>query len=109
MLHHRKEKMRQTLIKLLALYMSLTENKSKRSVWVRPIFTVEQRFLQGDSNNLIPMLKTTDEPLHFNYLRVDSTTFEELFLLVGPYLETSKYSRANCISYKATNLLEVFG
>ncbi|KMQ86860.1 nuclease harbi1 [Lasius niger] len=33
------------------------------------------------------MLKTTDEPLHFNYLRVDSTIFEELFLLVGPHLE----------------------
>lgn len=87
MLHHRKEKLRQTLIKLLVLYMNLSEKKSKRSVWVRPIFTVEQRLLQGDSDNLIPMLKTTDEPLHFNYLRVDSTIFEELILLVGPHIE----------------------
>ncbi|EZA47532.1 hypothetical protein X777_16214 [Ooceraea biroi] len=32
------------------------------------------------------MLKITDKPLHFNYLRMDSTIFEELFLLVGPHL-----------------------
>ncbi|EZA49061.1 hypothetical protein X777_12664, partial [Ooceraea biroi] len=37
--------------------MSLSKQKSKRNVWVRPIFTVEQRFRQ------------------------------ELFLLVGPHLE----------------------
>lgn len=54
---------------------------------MKPIFTVEQWFLQGDSHNLISMLKTTDEPLHFNYLRMDSTIFKELFLLVGTHLE----------------------
>ncbi|KYN16078.1 hypothetical protein ALC57_11687 [Trachymyrmex cornetzi] len=86
-MHYRKEKIRLTLIKLYSIYVALSERKSKRSVWVRPIYSVEQRFRQGDSNNLVTMLRATDPSLHFNYLRMDVGTFEHFLSIVGPGIE----------------------
>lgn len=83
-----KEKVRLTLIKLLTMYVILSKKeKKKRSMWVRPIYTVEQRSLQGDSDNLVVMLRTNDHSLYFNYFRMDVDTFDELLTIVGPVIE----------------------
>lgn len=87
MASYRKRKIWRSLIKLFSIYTALTENKIKRSVWVRPIYSVEQRFRQGDSDNLIVMLKTTDPALYFNFLRMNANIFEDLFSIVGPGIE----------------------
>jgi len=92
MLNYKKEKIRLTLLKLLALHTVLSEhNKSKRSIWVRPIYTVEQRRLQGDSDNLIKLLETN--ALYFNYLRMDINTFEYLLSIVGSEIQKQYFIR----------------
>ncbi|XP_018365221.1 PREDICTED: uncharacterized protein LOC108762645 [Trachymyrmex cornetzi] len=61
----------------------MSKKKVQRSVWVRPIYTVEQRLLQEDSDNLVTML-ITDPSLYFNYFRMQVDIFDKLFTLVGP-------------------------
>ncbi|XP_025986035.2 protein ANTAGONIST OF LIKE HETEROCHROMATIN PROTEIN 1-like [Solenopsis invicta] len=111
MMKYRKEKMRLTLIKLYSIYVALTEKKSKRSIWVKPIYSVQQRFRQGDSDNLIAMLRTTDHSLYFNYLRMDVNTFEYLLSIVGPGIKKqinikepiASYTRLQiCLRYLAS-------
>lgn len=87
MFHYRKGKIRLALVKLLLLYTKLSKEKSKRRMWVRPIYSIKQRFLQGDSDNLVNMLRMTDPSLYFNYLRMDTSIFEDLLLIVGPGIE----------------------
>jgi len=79
-MQYKKEKVRLTLIKLYSIYVALSEkNSHKRSVWVRPIYSAEQRFRQGDNNNLVTMLRETDHSFYFNYLRMDVNIFEHVF------------------------------
>ncbi|XP_018313447.1 uncharacterized protein [Mycetomoellerius zeteki] len=99
MMHYRKEKIRLTLLKLYSIYVALSKRKSKRSVWVRPIYSVEQRFRQCDSNNLVTMLRATDPSLHFNYLRMDVGTFEHLLSIVGPGIEKQTNIREPIVSH----------
>lgn len=99
MMQYRKEKVRLTLLKLYSVYVALSKKKSKRSVWVRPIYSIEQRFHQGDSDNLITMLRETDHSLHFNYLRMDIDTFEHLLSIVGPGIEKKTHIRKPIASY----------
>lgn len=99
MIQYRKEKVRLTLMKLYSIYVALSEKKSKRNVWVKPIYTVQQRFLQGDSENLITMLRATEHSLHFNYLRMDVDTFEHLLSIVGPGIEKEANIREPIASY----------
>jgi len=84
---YRKEKLRKILLRLNGVFVCLKEKKSNRSVWVRPIYSVEQRFYQGDSDNLLITLRTTDPALHFNYLRINVDIFDKLLSIVGPELE----------------------
>lgn len=93
MLPYRKKKVRSTLTKLFILYEIISKKKIQRSVWVRPIYTVEQRFLQGDSNNLVTMLRTTDPSLYFNYFRMQVDIFDKLFVLVGSKIEKEYFIR----------------
>lgn len=84
---YRKEKLRQTLLKLYGIYIVMSNRMKGRSMWVRPIFTVEERLLQGDSDNLVKKLKSTDHALYFNYLRMTSDIFDELLEIVGPRIK----------------------
>ena len=81
----RREELRIILAKLLLLHHKMPEKF--RSIWVRPIYTVLERRLQGDSDNLVETLKNTDPALFFNYLRMSPVIFEELLTIVKPKLE----------------------
>jgi len=96
----RKEKIKLTLIKLLTMHVIVSDKKKqKRSMWVRPIYSVQQRSLQGDSDNLILMLRTNDHSLHFNYLRMDVNIFDELLAIVGPVIEKQMVVREPIPAY----------
>lgn len=82
--------------KLLGLYiiykkMVQRENdrkeKPKRIFWVRPIFMPERRFLQGASDNLIPEMLVSNDPIYCNFLRLSPVLFEKLLEIVGPRIE----------------------
>ncbi|XP_018575037.1 protein ALP1-like [Anoplophora glabripennis] len=74
---------------LYVIYKRLKNKISVSKVWVRPAYTVEQRLLQGDSDNLLVLLKT-DRSMYFNYLRMNVETFEALHTLVRPVIEKKK-------------------
>lgn len=64
---HRKIGKR-NIVKLIMLWKHLVEqkrNKENQRTWVRPIFTELQRYLQGDSNNLIVEMQLQDEDICF--------------------------------------------
>lgn len=84
------EEMRQKLLKLYLLYrrMKMREEQNiQRRIWVRPIFTVRQRMLQGASNNLIKEMENSDPDKFIEYLRMDSSTFNELLNLIKLKIE----------------------
>ena len=99
MLQYQKEKIRIALVKLWLLYTKLSKQKSKRRMWVRPIYSIEQRFSQGDSDNLVNMLRMTDPSLYFNYLRMEASIFKDLLLIVGPGIEKQLNIREPIASY----------
>lgn len=59
----------------------------KRKFWVRPIFTLERRFLQGASNNLIPEMLNSEDKKYCNFLRLPPMLFEKLLEIVRPKIE----------------------
>ena len=59
----KKQELRRVILTLLLIYRRTPKNK--RKLWVRPIFTVEQRLLQGDSHNLVKLLENTDPTMYF--------------------------------------------
>lgn len=64
----------------------LNEEKSKRTrkFWVSPIFTTQQRLLQGASNNLVKEMEIGDTEKYNNYFRMDPMVMEKLLVLIGP-------------------------
>lgn len=51
-------------------------------IWVRSIFNEEKRFQQGDSNNLIKEMATSDHDKYLEYLRMNTDAFTELLQLI---------------------------
>lgn len=82
-----KEKLRHKILKIYALYtivINEEKSKKKRQFWVRPIFTVERRLLQGASDNLVREIEIQDKEKYVNYFRMDSIIFQKLLELIGP-------------------------
>jgi len=74
-----QETLYRKILLLYALYEILrSEGKEKqRQFWVRPIFTVHRRFLQGDSENLVKEMEL-DETKFRNYFRMDLITLKKI-------------------------------
>ncbi|XP_051156735.1 uncharacterized protein LOC127278859 [Leptopilina boulardi] len=67
---------------------------SVRRFWVRPIFSAERRYQQGDSDNLLKELREDeDHEKYFTYLRVLPNIFEQLHELVQPIIEKQQVVR----------------
>lgn len=83
-----KEIRRKNLVKIILLYHLLRKkekNKEKRpKIWVRPIFTEENRFFQGDSDNLIREMTNNDPKKYIEYLRMTEKSYNELLKLLAP-------------------------
>lgn len=81
------------LLKLYIIYKKMVQHenavkkKQKKKFWVRPIFTLERRFLQGASDNLIPEMLNYNDMKYYNLLRVTPMLFEKLLEIVGPKIE----------------------
>ncbi|XP_024889713.1 protein ALP1-like, partial [Temnothorax curvispinosus] len=52
--------------------------------WVRPIFSVQKRYQQGDSDNLIKEIINTDPDKYFEYFRMNIDVFNKLLELIEP-------------------------
>jgi len=76
------------VIRMFTIYLKLkrleSAKKQKRKCWVRPIFRLERRRLQGASNNLVLEMQLNDPDKYFNYFRMSPETFQRLLALVGP-------------------------
>lgn len=82
-----KNNLRRKIKKLYLLYIIALKEENyikKRQFWVRPLFTVRRRLLQGASDNLVKEMETEDKEKVINYFRMDSIIFQTLLQLVGP-------------------------
>lgn len=81
-----RQKLHRKIVKLYILYYisKKKENKRERRYWVRPIFIVQKRLLQGASENLIKEMQKQDVEKYIDYFRLPPQLFEELLKLVGP-------------------------
>ncbi|KAJ8668433.1 hypothetical protein QAD02_010096 [Eretmocerus hayati] len=96
MLQYEKEDLRRRLLYLLGLYdtmVKVTECTRNRTMWTRPVFSEEERLRQGDSSNLIELLRRTDSELYYNYLRMSYPLFQELLNLVSPLIKKQRAVR----------------
>lgn len=84
-----KQELRRKIVKLYSLYI-ITErnenNKKKRKYWVRRIFSIERRFQQGASENLVKEMLAEDTEKYVDYFRMAPQLFEALLTLVGPVI-----------------------
>jgi len=82
-----QETLHRKILFLYVLYEVVrSEEKDKqRQLWVRPIFTVHRRFLQGDNENLAKEMEL-DETKFRNYFRMDLIKLKKLLELVGPLI-----------------------
>ncbi|KYN27949.1 hypothetical protein ALC57_02648 [Trachymyrmex cornetzi] len=82
---------------MFTIYLKLKRlknaKKQKRKCWVRPIFRLERRRLQGASDNLVREMQLNDPDKYFNYFRMSSETFRRLLALVGPLITKQEYIR----------------
>lgn len=68
--------------------------RKKRSCWVRPYYITRSE--TGAHHNIVETLceSSLNDPLLFKkYMRMSSTQFEELLLLVGPKIKKQTYIR----------------
>lgn len=68
-----QEELRRKIFKLYALYITVINeenSKKNRQCWVRSIFTVQRRILQGASDNLVQEMDTEDKEKFVNYFRM---------------------------------------
>lgn len=63
------------------------KSNEKRKYWVRSIFSVERRSLQGASENLVKEMMIEDVEKYMDYFRMPPQLFEMLLKLVGPVIE----------------------
>lgn len=98
--------------------------KRKKKFWVHPYF--KDRNSSGAFANIFDSLRDVDDEILFmKYMRMKSTQFEELLLLVGPLIEketvvrepisaamrlviTLRYILCNQILHKCSYLLIIF-
>lgn len=86
----------QKLLKLYLLYRRMKKREKEsiqRRFWVRPIFTMRQRMLQGASNNLIKEMEISDPDKYIEYLRMDVSRFNELLNLIKPKIKKQQAVR----------------
>lgn len=86
----------QKLLKLYLLYRKMKKREKEsiqRRFWVRPIFTMRQRMLQGASNNLIKEMEISDPDKYIEYLRMDISRFNELLNLIKPKIKKQQAIR----------------
>ena len=76
--------------RLIALTLLEMEN-NQRTHWVRKLWQTREE--QGHYNNLIQEMRLHDHSMHFNYLRMLPSTFDDLLRLIGPTLvkKTSRF------------------
>lgn len=89
--------LQQNIAKLYVVYKLLLQQEqtrtSGRSVWVREIFTEEQRLLQGVSTNLIKEMRRSDTKKFANFLRMSPDTFDKLLAIVEPLIRKQNVVR----------------
>ncbi|XP_067216735.1 uncharacterized protein [Linepithema humile] len=85
---HQRKLTYNRVIYMFTIYLKLkrleSAKKQKRKCWVRPIFQLERRRLQGASDNLVLEMQLNDSDKYFNYFRMSPETFQRLLVLVGP-------------------------
>jgi len=64
-----------------------------RKFWVHPIFSYENRLLQGASDNLVKELQFHNNSQFFNYFRMNVEIYQELLNLVEPLIAKQEYIR----------------
>lgn len=79
------------LRKLIAIWLLIKKNKRNqrpavRKFWVHPIFSYENRLLQGASDNLVKELQFHNDNQFFNYFRMNMKMYQELLTLVEPLI-----------------------
>lgn len=82
-----QQELHRKIFKMYALYiivLSEENSEKEREFWVRPIFTVHRRLLQGASDNLVKEMESEDKEKFVNYFRMDPIILHELLKLVGP-------------------------
>lgn len=57
-----------------------------RTKWVSEIFSTEKRLLQGASENLIEEMRQYDQEKFYNFLRMPPHLFDELLMILEPYI-----------------------
>lgn len=82
-------------MKMYQIYLKLkkSEKRSRRSCWVREIFTTEQRYIQGSSNNLVAEMRSHDRKKFINFVRMCPETFDLLLYKVEPYIRKQNLCR----------------
>lgn len=79
------------LRKLIATWLLMKKNNRNqrsavRKFWVHPIFSYENRLLQGASDNLVKELQFHNDSQFFNYFRMNVEMYQELLNLVEPLI-----------------------
>ncbi|XP_071574589.1 uncharacterized protein [Temnothorax nylanderi] len=77
------------ILKLFVIWklMVLQEENARHRIWLRPIFRERQRLFQGASENLVREMEFQDHEMFYNYTRMSREMFDELMVIVGPFIE----------------------
>ena len=67
-----------------AIALLLVQQNKHRSTWVNDLW--KERESKGHYHNLVQEMRLKDHSIHFNYLRMLPSTFDDLLHLVGPSL-----------------------
>lgn len=70
---------------------SVLNKRKKRKFWVRPYYL--DRLNTGAFCNIFSQLSVTDPMLFKKYMRMSTSQFEALFLMVRPIIEKKKFIR----------------
>lgn len=79
-----KRKINNTLLLSLLLLRRSKKKAAQRKMWVREIY--KQRKRHSVYFQLLNEMRLNDNEKYFNYLRMSSTTFQNLLCVVGPKL-----------------------
>ncbi|KAK5648040.1 hypothetical protein RI129_002932 [Pyrocoelia pectoralis] len=79
---------RKKLFKVYRIYLdTLNNERYNRTMWVRDIFTEDERYQQGTSNNLIQQMRNIDRQKIINLLRMSPETFDFLLSQIQPHIQ----------------------
>lgn len=96
-----KQIRRKELIKVILLYKYLQRKIrkiNKKRIWIRQIFSEENRYLQGDSDNLINEMRHNDSHKYLEYLRMNKNVFHELLKLIEPSITKQDVVRPSILA-----------